>query len=47
MEELGIERDALTDIEEQFWVWDGGYAGEDEDRDEDGDEMLGEDERDR
>ncbi|KAF8498404.1 hypothetical protein JB92DRAFT_3125320 [Gautieria morchelliformis] len=33
VEEVGIEWDVLTDIEKQFWVWDGVY-GEEDDRDE-------------
>lgn len=42
MDELGIEKDVLTDMEEQFWAWDVAYGGEDGDVDE----VWGEDERD-
>lgn len=40
VEEAGMERDALAEVEERLWVWDGAYGGE-----ESGDsDMWGEDE---
>lgn len=41
--EVGMERDALIEMEEQFWIWDAGYGDE---GDGDSEEMLGEDEGD-